>query len=117
MSPVDQHKKRIEQMKLLYDINKHITTLSMGALVLMIGFFDKILKVSSFKLAVYASFIFFVASVVCCVFAMFGFALYSRKFWKTENDPVKFGLTAFMLALVFFVFGVVWFAVFIIKNI
>jgi hypothetical protein len=44
MSLDEDHKDRLERMKILYDLTKHVTTLSMGTLLLMAGWFDKVFK-------------------------------------------------------------------------
>lgn len=103
-------------MKLLYDLNKHITTLAMGTMLLMTSLYDKVFKSPTWKLIGIASFLLFAATVVASVFAMLGFAMYSRSTHKTENDPVDVGVTAFSIALVMFIMGVTCFAIFALRN-
>jgi hypothetical protein len=50
------------------------------------------------------------------VCAMFGFSMYSRATFNTEEDPVNFGRNAFALALVCFGFGIATFTAFALLN-
>jgi predicted membrane channel-forming protein YqfA (hemolysin III family) len=116
MTRREQHEDRVERMKLLYDLNKHMTTLSTGTLLLMAGLFGQVFKAPLWKPLAAGAFVLFACCVVTCVFAMFGFAMYSRATFATANDPVEFGVKAFAVALMLFVLGVVFFAVFSLKN-
>jgi len=116
MASIDEHKDRIERMKLLYDLNKHITTLATGTTLLMVGLFEKVFKAPVWKNLAAISFALFTATVIFSLFAMFGFAMYSRKTHRTSEDPVDFGVKAFALALVTFIFGISTFAAFALRN-
>jgi uncharacterized membrane protein YidH (DUF202 family) len=111
------HADRVERMKLMYDLSKHITTLSTGTLLLMAGLFDKVFKLPVWTPLAGASVLCFALCVVCCVIAMFGFAMYSQTTWQTEEDPVNFGSKAFSIAIIIFVFGIISFTIFSIRNI
>ena len=112
----EEHKERIERMKLLYDLTKHITTLSTGTLLLMAGLFDKVFKIPVWKPLACVAFLLFSATIVLSVFAMFGFSMYSRQTFNTSRDLVNFGRDAFATALVCFGFGIVTFTAFALKN-
>lgn len=117
MTRREQHEDRLERMRLLYDLNKHITTLATGILLLMAGLFDKVFKHPQWKpLAAFAA-LFFAISVLTCLFAMFGFAMYSRATFRSSSDPTWFGANAFILALSMFILGVIAFTVFALVNI
>lgn len=117
MSRRDSHEDLIERMKLLYDLNKHITTLSAGTLLLMAGLFDKVFKSPSWKALAGNAAASFAIAIVCCLIAMFGFATYSRKTLGTEEDPINFAAKWFVCALCAFIVGVCSFTVFALRNI
>jgi len=112
----EEHKDRLDRMKILYDLNKHITTLSTGSLLLMTGWFDKVFKIPVWKPLAGGAFLLFAACIILSVFAMFGFSMYSRSTFNTESDPVNFGRDAFALALVCFGFGIATFTAFALRN-
>lgn len=116
MARRELHEDRVERMKLLYDLNKHLTTLSTGTLLLMAGLFGQVFKAPVWKLLAAGAFVLFASCVVACVFAMFGFAMYSRSTFSTPEDPVNLGVKAFVIALVLFVLAIVSFAIFALKN-
>jgi hypothetical protein len=116
MSLDEDHKDRLERMKILYDLTKHVTTLSMGTLLLMAGWFDKVFKNPVWKPVAAGSFLLFASCIVLSVFAMFGFSMYSRSTFDTPNDPINFARNFFALALVFFGFGVSSFTAFTLRN-
>jgi hypothetical protein len=117
MSRRDSHAERIERTKLLYDLNKHITTLSAGTLLLMAGLFDKVFKSPIWKLLAGGAAICFAAAITCCVVAMLGFAMYSRETFGTEKDPFQLAAHAFITALIAFILGVIAFTIFALRNI
>lgn len=116
MAQKDLHEDRVERMKLLYDLTKHITTLSTGTLLLMAGLLEKIFKAPVWKPLATGAFLSFAASVVASLIAMLGFAMYSRATFRTSDDPVKMGLNVFPVALALFIFGVSLFTIFVCKN-
>lgn len=103
-------------MKLMYDLNKHLTTLATGTLLLMAGLFGQVFKTPVGKPLAAGAFVLFASCVVCCVFAMFGFAMYSRSTFNTTEDPVDFGVKAFLIALILFVLAIVTFVAFALLN-
>lgn len=116
MTRRELHEDRVERMKLMYDLNKHLTTLSTGTLLLMAGLFGQVFKSPVWKPLAAGAFILFASCVVACVFAMFGFAMYSRATWQTSRDPVDFGARAFSIAMILFILAIFAFAVFALKN-
>jgi len=113
---VDEHKERFERMKLLFDLNKHITTLATGTLLLMAGLYERVFKTPVWKALAAFTFILFAATVICSVIAMFSFAMYSRSTHNTPADPIRWGATFFSLALVSLIAGVLAFVAFVLKN-
>lgn len=116
MENLEDHKDRIDRMKLLFDLNKHITTLATGTLLLMAGLYERVFKTPMWKLLAAITFVLFAVSVICSVIAMFGFAMYSRKTHNTPQDPIRWGATFFSLALLSLAGGVLVFVVFVLKN-
>lgn len=116
MPKQELHADRLDRMKLLYDLSKHITTLATGTLLLMTGLFEKVFKTPVWKSLAQYSIVLFAASIVASVVAMLGFAMYSRSTFKTNDDPVQLGVHAFALSFVLFGFGIVLFTVFALKN-
>lgn len=110
------HEDRVERMKLLYDLNKHITSLATGILLLMAGLFEKVFKEPIWKPLAAFSFFLFAACVVFSVLSMLGFALYSRSTFRKSNDPVELGNKSFSIALVLFIGGIILFTVFALAN-
>jgi hypothetical protein len=60
----EEHKDRVERMKILYDLNKHITTLSTGTLLLMAGWLDKVFKTPVWKPLAAGAFLLFAACII-----------------------------------------------------
>lgn len=116
MEIVDEHKDRFERMKLLFDLNKHITTLATGTLLLMAGLYERVFKTPVWKELAAFTFILFAATVICSVIAMFSFAMYSRSTHNTPADPIRWGATFFSLALISLIAGVLAFVAFVLKN-
>lgn len=115
-SPNEDHKDRFERMKLLFDLNKHITTLATGTMLLMTGLYERVFKAPVWKWMAAATFALFAATVLCSVIAMLSFAMYSRKTHKTADDPIEWGAKAFSLALCSLFLGVIAFVLFVLKN-
>lgn len=116
MARRELHEDRVERMKLLYDLNKHLTTLSTGSLLLMAGLFGQVFKTPTWKPLAAGAFVLFTGCVVAYLFAMFGFAMYSRETFQTVDDPVDFGAKAFFVAMFLFILAIIAFAVFAFKN-
>lgn len=112
----ESHEERVERMKLLYDLNKHLTTLSTGTLLLMAGLFGQVFKPPVWKPLAAVAFVLFACCVVACVFGMLGFAAYSRSTFATSKDPVDFGVKAFAAAMFLFVMAIGAFVMFTLKN-
>lgn len=112
----EEHQERVDRFKILYDLNKHITTLSMGTLLLMAGLFEKVFKAPHWKVFGALSFTCFTASVLGAVFSMFGYGMYARKTFRSDDDPVELGQKAFLFTLGSFISGVVNFTVFTLLN-
>jgi hypothetical protein len=116
MEIVDDHKDRFERMKLLFDLNKHITTLATGTMLLMAGFYERVFKSPTWKELAAATFVLFAATVLCSVLAMFSFAMYSQKTHNTPDDPIERGAKFFTAALSALILGVMAFVMFVLKN-
>lgn len=82
----------------------------------MAGFYERVFKSPEWKPVAAAAFIFFAATVLCSVIAMFCFALYSRKTYDTPDDPIEGGRNFFAAALVALFVGVLMFVMFVLKN-
>jgi hypothetical protein len=116
MTDEETHKLWTERMKSLYDLNKHVTTLSTGTLLLMAGLFEKVFKQPVFKILAAISFFLFAAVVVCSVISMLGLSLYSPRTFRTANDPVDLGIKALVTALILFIAAIVVFTGFALLN-
>jgi uncharacterized paraquat-inducible protein A len=110
------HEDRLERMKLLYDLNKHITTLATGILLLIAGLLEKVFKEPIWMLLAGAAFVSFAFCVALSVFAMLCFALYSRLTWKKPTDPTDTGVKTFAVALMLFILGIILFTIFAVAN-
>jgi hypothetical protein len=102
-------------MKLLFDLNKHITTLATGTMLLMVELFERVFKTPVWKALGALTFMLFAATVICSVIAMFSFAMYSRKTHSASDDPIRWGAMFFSLALVSLIAGVIAFVTFTLK--
>lgn len=116
MVNLEDHKDRLERMKLMFDLGKHITTLAMGTMLLMAGFYERVFKFPAWKLVGAGAFICFAGAVLCSVIAMVCFASYSRKTYGTRHDPFKAGANCFVAGLASLFFGVLLFVLFVLKN-
>lgn len=105
----------IEATKLLYDVLKHLTTLSTGSIVVMATFLEKFFKSPAWTFLVPATFIAFVVSIVACVAAMAALAFSA----ETDNPPPELDAIfnwGLLLGTVFFLAGVVALAIFSVRN-
>lgn len=116
MTDDETYKLWTERMKSLYDLNKHVTTLSTGTLLLMAGLFEKVFKEPVLKPLAALSFFLFGAVVVCSVISMLGLSLYSPRTFQTPGDPVDLGIKALVTALILFIVAIVVFTGFALAN-
>lgn len=116
MARRETHAERAERMKLLYDMNKHLSTLITGTALLLSAMLEKLFGSGSFKWIVVLSFILLGISLVASVWGMFGFAAYSRAFYDTEHDSTAVGVMSFSVALLGFCGAVSMFMVFAAAN-
>ena len=112
----ETHAERFERMKTLYDLSKHITTLSSGSLLLIATFVDKVFKTPSLKWVLVICLICFVVCVGTSLFGMFGFGMYSRSTYLTNQDTVDIGVRFFTISIMTFILGLFLFAVFSAYN-
>jgi len=103
-------------MKLLYDMNKHLSTLITGTALLLSAMLEKLFGAASFKGLFLFSFALLGIALVASVWGMFGFAVYSRARYDTERDATEVGVNAFAIALISFCGGVVAFMIFACVN-
>lgn len=108
----ETHPERAERMKLFYDMNKHLSTLSTGTTVILSAMLDKLFSLSDHKWIAIISFTFLGASLLGSVWGMFGFAAYSRAFFNSKHDSTPIGIISFIVALICFCLSIVTFMIF-----
>jgi hypothetical protein len=117
--PVDDYereineKRRMEGEKLLFDVFKHLTTLSTGSILVMIALLEKLFKENvHWKQLVLVSFAAFIISIGYAVNSMSGIGLSLRRSELTGK-----AVTANMLlSLGAFAVGIFSFMAFALKN-
>lgn len=115
-SEEDREKRAVESHKLIYDVFKHLTTLSTGAVVLLATLLDKAPRDPGVRWLVGVSMGAFMWSVLCSVAMMFSTAT-----TVVPDDRPRGGKTAALNALIVgaigaFVAGVLALVVFTISN-
>jgi hypothetical protein len=108
--------ERAERMKLLYDINKHLSTLSTGTTVIISALLEKLFNQSNFKILIVVSFFLLAISLIGSVWGMFGFGAYSRASFNNNGDPTPVGAVALTVALMSFCGAIIFFMVFSALN-
>ena len=115
-------KAREEGWKLIFDLYKHIATISAGSILLIATFYEKIIKdpnsVSrNVKFLVQVSLIGFIGSILTSTVVMYFYTKTVRKRgegldkYRSEKD------TATVLCIIFFRAGIISLAIFTIANI
>lgn len=112
----ETHAERADRMKLFYDMNKHLSTLSTGTTVILSAMLDKLFSLSDYKWIAVISFIFLGVSLLGSVWGMFGFAAYSRAFFNSQRDSTPVGIFAFIAALMCFCISIIVFMIFSALN-
>lgn len=110
------HQERVERIKLLYDLSKHITTLSTGTLLLMAGLLDKIFKSPTWKFLAILAFLSFASCLIMALFSMLGYSVSSRSSYRKPGNPADFGFKTFVYSLLCYIIGVLFFTVFVARN-
>ncbi|GAB2880988.1 hypothetical protein GCM10027277_57590 [Pseudoduganella ginsengisoli] len=94
-----------------------MTTLSAGSMLLMVTMYDKLSKAPKSTGLVPLSVTLYLISLAAALFAMLGFASYSRGREGTPNDPSDIAINAFIVAMVLFWLGSMSLAWFMWKNV
>jgi hypothetical protein len=103
----------IEQVKLIHDHTKHITTLAAGSLVLLVTFYDKIGKQGSWKFLVGAS----LALFIICILAATGAQIFIIDYADPEeSDPSPAAAVSMIVSWVAFCMAAISLCIFGIKN-
>jgi len=103
----------IEQVKLMHDHTKHITTLSAGSLVLLVTFYDKIGKHGSWKFLVGAALALFIISILAATVAQISIINYAN---PEENDPDPGGAICMAASWIAFCMAAISLCAFGIRN-
>ena len=76
----------IEQVKLIHDHTKHLTTLSAGSIVALVTLYEKLAASHNWKFLIAIALISFVASIIGGVYAQIGMIDYADP-EHDDNDP------------------------------
>jgi hypothetical protein len=116
-APVDEHeireKRYVEGEKLLFEVSKHVTTLSTGSILVMIALLEKLFKENvHWKLLILISFGMFMLSIMYAVNTMTGIGLALR-----ESKPTgKMGKAFMLISFSAFAIGMLSLMIFGFKN-
>lgn len=108
-----KEKRYVEGEKLLFEVTKHVTTLSTGSILVMIALLENLFqKIVHWKLLVLISFGAFIVSIMYAVNTMSGIGIALR-----QSEPTgKVGKTNMLISFSAFAIGILSFMVFVLKN-
>lgn len=87
-----KEKAYLEAQKLVFDGFKHVTTISTGAILILVAFLEKVFTTPKWKLLIAVSFAGFIISTVCAVICMHITAFDMRSYG--EEDSVSNSIVA-----------------------
>ncbi len=93
----NQEKATEESIKLLYDLFKHITTLSTGILLILIAFLEKLFQTPTAKFLVGISFACFTITIIFSLITMAVMIQGIADIGDLEEDEEKFGRWSFLI--------------------
>jgi membrane protein YqaA with SNARE-associated domain len=114
---IHQAMYNIEQIKLIHDHTKNMTTLSTGSIVILITFFDKIAQQPSWAFLVATSLGAFVISILGALYAQIAFIDFANNDIKNNiNWYHKLGSISIIISWLAFIIAVISLCIFGIKN-
>jgi hypothetical protein len=105
-----------EGQKLIYDVFKHITTLSTGAILILVAFLEKFFKIPEWKGLIAASFVGFILATISSVIAMIIIASSVLKSGRAGGTETKIGGLSILISIGSFISGVIVLVIFALKN-
>lgn len=105
-----------EGQKLIYDVFKHVTTLSTGAILILVALLEKFFKNPEWKALIAASFIGFILAIVSSVTAMIMIGSSVLKSGKGGKVEARLGGLSILLSIGSFMAGIIILVVFALKN-
>jgi len=112
--------KFVESAKLWSEYLKHLTTLSVGSIVLLTAFLEKLFKQPEWIFSLVISLIGFLLCVLGAVLSYTSIAI-SHLFWETDESPPDYvetpGIIAIICSWLSFCVGIIFLTIFAIKNI
>lgn len=115
--PRDEELKAYQEgQKLIYDVFKHITTLSTGAVLILVALLEKFFKAPEWKELVAASFAGFILATTMSVVAMIVIGFSVLKSGKTSRAETRIGGWSILISIASFVAGLILFVIFTLKN-
>lgn len=105
-----------EGQKLVYDVFKHITTLSTGAILILVTFLEKFFKNPEWKWLIAASFVTFILSTISSVTAMIMIGFSVLKSGSTGRTETSIGGLSILLSIGSFISGIIILVTFTLKN-
>jgi len=112
-----RHRDQIDGFKLYFDLLKQVTTLSTGSAILVATLVDRLFHEPKGKILVAASLLGFCLSLCASVIGMLGFASKVRFSNPRNRDDVHgMGLNSSVAAIVGFLAGIFFLAVFATEN-
>lgn len=108
----------IEIYKIEFDYLKHLTTVSTGAILLIVAFLEKIFKQPEYKLAVAVSLVCFMITIILCAIAQASIIEKASEKENLEwrNTVQNLTVILFLFALLSFVVGMISLVIFGLKN-
>lgn len=111
-----QEKATEESIKLLYDLFKHITTLSTGILLILIAFLEKLFQNPTAKFLVAISFACFTITIISSLITMAIFIQGIADLGNLWQDEEKVGRWSFIITAGSFLVGIICFVIFALIN-
>lgn len=101
------HNKKLETYKLVFDLLKHLTTLSSGSILLLVTLFEKVFKLTPSGYQLLFAFGGFLLSIACSVLAMIMLAFNASDGTLEGRDIHVFSWAA-ALGWAFFAVGILF---------
>ncbi len=111
-----QEKATEESTKLLYDLFKHITTLSTGILLILIAFLEKLFQTPIAKFLVGISFACFTITIISSLITMAMLTQGIADLGNLWQEEEKIGRWSFLITIGSFLIGVICFIIFALIN-
>jgi len=109
----------IEIYKIEFDYLKHLTTICTGSILLIIAFLEKLFTSPQWKPLIAFALVAFLIAIALCAFSMLTILdkVSEKKSKKTRDSAESLTIGLLLIALIFYVLGIMSLVAFGVKNI